>query len=139
MAIGCSYRGAWFNGKKCGKGTITIDKNGYMIRSAFRDDMLNGEGTRAYITSKKELEGVWLNNELITGKMTLADGTTYEGDWVGGRPHGHGVKTIPGGKRYEGMFSRGRPWGMGTKIQGKLSENGYWEGLKFIIGEVSAE
>ena len=110
-----------------------------MIRGAFRDDMLNGEGKRKYTTSKKELEGFWVDNELIQGKMTLADGTTYEGPFVGGRPHGLGVKTIPGGKRYEGMFSRGRPWGMGTKVQGKVREHGYWEGLKFIIDFVSTE
>ena len=72
--------------------------------------MLEGEGSRIY-ASGKTLTGTWSENMLVKGKMVNTDGTTYEGDWVGGRPHGTGIKVISGGKRYEGMFSVGRPWG----------------------------
>ena len=33
--------------------------------------------------------------------MTLADGTTYVGDWVTGFRAGEGVTTAPDGERYE--------------------------------------
>lgn len=81
---------------------------------------LVGEGTRTY-QSGKTLRGIWVENELVSGKLYNIDGTTYEGEWMGGRPHGMGVKTISGGKRYEGMFFLGRPWGKGAKIDGSES------------------
>ena len=71
--------------------------------------------------------------------MSNTDGTTYEGEWVGGRPHGMGIKTISGGKRYEGMFSVGRPWGKGVKVSALKREEGYWEKAKFIVGETPPE
>lgn len=70
----------------------------------------------------------------MTGKITNTDGTTYEGEWIGGRPHGHGVKVLSGGKRYEGMFSVGRPWGIGGKVSGDRRDDGYWDKAKFISG-----
>lgn len=93
---------------------------------------LDGDGTRNY-SSGKSLQGHWLENELIKGKLYNTDGTTYEGEWLGGRPHGIGVKTISAGKRYEGMFYLGRPWGKGVKINvDEHRDEGYWDGGKFI-------
>lgn len=100
---------------------------------------MEGEGTRVY-QSNKSLTGIWNNNELVTGKLYNIDGTTYEGEWLGGRPHGIGVKTISGGKRYEGMFYLGRPWGKGCKINGGDSKQvGFWEGSHFKNGNVSEQ
>lgn len=95
---------------------------------------MEGPGSRSY-TSGKSITGIWSENLLITGKLSNIDGTTYEGDWVGGRPHGNGVKVISGGKRYEGMFSVGRPWGVGSKVSGDRREDGYWDKAKFTSGE----
>lgn len=100
--------------------------------------MLDGKGTRTY-TSGKSLQGTWSENHLTSGKLINIDGTTYEGDWVGGRPHGTGVKIISGGKRYEGMFSVGRPWGKGAKVSGETRTEGYWDRAKFVQGEASEE
>lgn len=76
----------------------------------------------------------------MTGKLYNTDGTTYEGDWLGGRPHGIGIKTITGGKRYEGMFYLGRPWGRGTKIDNDESKiEGYWDSTRFVKGVPTAE
>ena len=71
--------------------------------------------------------------------MVNIDGTTYDGEWVGGRPHGTGIKTISGGKRYEGMFSVGRPWGKGAKVSGDKRVDGYWDRAKFVEGQASDE
>ena len=108
------------------------------MQSTFKDGMLKGEGQRTY-SSGKTVEGIWADNQLVRGKMSLTDGTMYEGEWVGGRPHGMGIKTISGGKRYEGMFSVGRPWGKGAKVSAQKREEGYWEKAKFIVGETPPE
>ena len=100
--------------------------------------MFNGQGTRTY-ASGKSLTGTWNENQLVSGKLNNIDGSTYEGEWVGGRPHGLGVKTISGGKRYEGMFSVGRPWGKGSKVSGEKRADGYWDRAKFVAGEPSQE
>ena len=131
----------WETGVMNGDGNIVIDKKGgkeYTIEGKFKMGMLNGPGRRVY-SSGKTLTGVWEDGDLVSGKMVNVDGTTYEGDWVGGRPHGNGVKTISGGKRYEGQFSVGRPWGKGCKVSGSKREEGYWDKAKFIKGETPPE
>ena len=123
---------------KQGQGELVYQKNGYTIKGMFKDDVLSGEGERTY-SSGKTLKGVWNENLLVTGCLVNIDGTTYDGEWVGGRPHGNGVKTISGGKRYEGMFSVGRPWGKGAKVSNDKRVDGYWDRAKFIEGEASED
>ena len=132
------YTGMWENGVKCGQGEIIYQKTGYKMRGNFKDDMLDGEGTRTF-AGGKTLSGIWSEGHLVTGKMVNVDGTTYDGDWVGGRPHGTGVKVISGGKRYEGMFSVGRPWGKGAKVSGEARTEGYWDRAKFVEGAAAEE
>jgi hypothetical protein len=104
----------------------------YVIKGSYKKGTLDGEGTRTY-KSGKTLKGTWLDNELMKGKLFNIDGTTYDGEWLGGRPHGEGIKTISGGKRYEGMFYLGRPWGKGAKIDAnEKRDDGYWDGGKFV-------
>lgn len=127
----------WETGVMNGDGQIVTEKD-YVIEARFKMGQLHGPGKRKY-KSGKTLTGEWEEGDLVTGTMTNADGTTYEGAWVGGRPHGSGVKTIPGGKRYEGQFSVGRPWGKGCKVSGSKREEGYWEKAKFVKGETPPE
>ena len=63
------------------------------MKGEFKNDILNGIGSRTY-ASGKSLTGTWSENQLVSGKLNNTDGTTYEGEWVGGRPHGLGVKII---------------------------------------------
>ena len=109
-----------------------------MLKGNFVGDKLDGEGSRTY-SSGKTLSGVWSQNMILTGKMTNLDGTIYEGEWIGGRPHGNGFKIISNGKRYEGMFSVGRPWGKGCKIINEKREEGYWDRAKFVSGQPTDE
>ena len=99
---------------------------------------LHGKGKRKY-RGGKTLSGEWEEGELVRGKLENDDGTAYDGDWVGGRPHGNGIKIISNGKRYEGQFSLGRPWGKGCKVSGEKREEGYWDKAKFIKGETPPE
>ena len=105
----------------------------YMMQGHFKDDMLEGEGSRTF-SSGKSLTGTWSKNQLIVGKMDNPDGTMYEGEFLGGRPHGNGAKVIGAGKRYEGMFSVGRPWGRGTKVLDGRRIEGHWDRTTFVEG-----
>ena len=118
---------------KHGKGELLFTKTGFKMLVTFKEDQLEGEGSRNF-SSGKVLTGNWSENLLESGKLINVDGTTFEGDWVGGRPHGKGVKVIGSGKRYEGMFSVGRPWGIGAKISNDDRQDGYWDKSKFILG-----
>ena len=104
-----------------------------MMQGHFKDDMLEGEGSRTF-SSGKSLTGTWSKNQLIVGKMDNPDGTMYEGEFLGGRPHGNGAKVIGAGKRYEGMFSVGRPWGRGTKVLDGRRIEGHWDRTMFVEG-----
>jgi hypothetical protein len=45
------------------------------------------------------------------GKITFADGGTYEGDWANGVITGQGVAVYANGVRYEGGFAEGQHHG----------------------------
>ena len=101
--INCKYTGMWETGVMNGDGQLVLEKGHkeFIMEARFKMGQLHGPGKRKY-KSGKILTGEWEDGDLTSGKMVNVDGTTYEGDWVGGRPHGTGVKTISGGKRYEG-------------------------------------
>mmetsp|Transcript_42287 Transcript_42287/g.30482 ORF Transcript_42287/g.30482 Transcript_42287/m.30482 type:complete len:231 (+) Transcript_42287:55-747(+) len=83
----CTYKGMWVNGLWEGEGTITADVGGHQIKGMFKQGKLNGEGSRSY-KNGKTVTGTWVDNELQSGKCVNTDNTVYEGDWLGGRPHG---------------------------------------------------
>mmetsp|Transcript_9492 Transcript_9492/g.21060 ORF Transcript_9492/g.21060 Transcript_9492/m.21060 type:complete len:114 (+) Transcript_9492:122-463(+) len=43
-----------------------------------------------------------------------SDDTSYEGQWSGGEPHGHGTCVWKSGRSYTGQFHAGQPHGRGT-------------------------
>jgi len=47
-------------------------------------------------------------------ERTLADGSTYTGQWFRSLPHGNGMKCWPDGKRYHGEFHDGKATGIGS-------------------------
>ena len=47
------------------------------------------------------------------GKITFADGGTYEGEWVDGKITGQGVAVYANGVRYEGEFRNAMHHGRG--------------------------
>ena len=48
------------------------------------------------------------------GKMTFADGSSYEGEWAEGKKHGKGTYTYAIGDVYEGEYAEGKKHGKGT-------------------------
>lgn len=76
------------------------------------------------------------NGELVKRKppnpyrpdvVSLPSGSTYEGDWQKGVPHGDGKLTLPNGDEYEGQFTKGKRQGTGkyTWVGGNTYE-GRW-------------
>jgi hypothetical protein len=54
------------------------------------------------------LKGLFKENEMHgSGVYRYADGDTYDGELLHGRPHGHGVYTKASGERFEGEFQHG--------------------------------
>ena len=58
--------------------------------------------------------------------LTLANGTTYEGEWVGEEMDGEGVLTCLNGAKYSGYFREGKFHGRGEYV---------WAGGQTYSGE----
>ena len=67
-----------------------------------------------------------------SGKKQWADGTTYEGAFRFGHPHGKGMITYADGGMYEGEFEKGYPHGRGmcTYPDGSRYEGDWYMGFK---------
>ena len=72
------------------------------------DGLATGRGTAKWSEKGKptlRFDGVFTQGLLEgKGKMTGADGDSYEGDYKGGLRHGHGVYVSGGGERFEGTY-----------------------------------
>jgi len=67
-----------------------------------------------------------------SGKKQWADGTTYEGEFRFGHPHGKGIITYAEGGAFEGEFEKGYPHGHGicTYEDGSRYEGDWYMGYK---------
>ena len=74
-----------------------------------------------------------------TGKLTLPDGSVYEGELVNGKPHGKGKKTFSSGGYYEGDFVDGKWHGKGKVawVEGDIYEGDWLEGKKHGKGKLT--
>lgn len=63
----------------------------------------------------------------IIGLYVWKDGEKYNGEWLDGKFHGKGVKTLPDGTTYEGDWVEGRPNGIGMcKYPDNAKYTGSW-------------
>ena len=59
---------------------------------------------------------------------TYPDGTSYEGEWEGGKRHGYGIWTRPDGTKFVGEWADDKPHGEGTLTAPDGSMySGWWE------------
>lgn len=66
-----------------------------------------------------------------TGTMKSPDGSTYEGDWFDGRPHGQGILSSADGSAYVGEFRSGIRVGLGAMAYASGDRYaGYWKDSK---------
>jgi hypothetical protein len=65
--------------------------------------------------------------QTVKEKITLKDGSTYEGETKDGKPHGRGKQTWVDGETYEGDFANNVPHGKGKSINanGDVYEGGF--------------
>jgi hypothetical protein len=106
------YQGEFDFGVKNGFGEI-IFVNGDKYSGEFVENKICGKGKK--IIREK-------------GKFSWFDGRVYEGDFLNGKMHGHGVYTWPDGNRYIGEYLKGKKegWGVYTWRNGKEYE-GTWK------------
>ena len=70
-------------------------------------------------------------------RITMSDGSVYEGDSTDGVPEGYGTMAFPNGEYYVGMFSKGRMCGKGRYHwpDGDSFEGEYRDGRRSGLGE----
>jgi len=88
FANGDIYEGSFSDGVKAGQGKLTYH-NGDVLTGLFKEDDAHGPCVKTFVNGE-----VWTGDydkgKRKIGKMAYLDGTTYEGQWKEGRPHGRG-------------------------------------------------
>ena len=81
---------------------IINKKSGDSYTGSMKDLKYHGRGTLN--TKKAKQVGLFRDNRFAHGKITFADGSTYEGALENGQKTGKGVYVAKDGTRYEGYF-----------------------------------
>lgn len=75
----------------------------------------------------RHYDGDWVGGQPHgEGTEVLPDGTTYRGGWQAGQRHGQGVLESPDGDRYAGEFAAGKRNGVGTQESAEGTYRGEW-------------
>ena len=123
-----SYEGQWLNCLPHGKG-IEKFKDGSTF-SGFFEEGLKVKGTYFEVKGK-ELDGNFVKNKFVEGKVTWSDGKVFEGFW-NDQLNFQGVRfTWPDGCFYQGDYRDGRKEGKGRYVwtDGEYIGN-FMKGLK---------
>ena len=120
FASGVVFEGDYVEGKKRGAGVMTFPDGG-KYEGAFDDDCMQGEGVFNYPSgdvysgafhgnkksgvgsymfkqSQSQFIGEWEDGEFKRGEWILSDGTSWKGEFQGGKPSGDGVQTFEIGR-----------------------------------------
>ena len=100
---GLVYKGEFKNGKKAGKGVLSLKKREERYEGEFLEDKFYGEGEYSY-----------------------ANGDVYKGTWVRGKREGQGVMVYKDGGSYEGSWINGKRSGLGKMVY--EDRQSYYEG-----------
>lgn len=110
------YEGEFKNGEFHGEGKLEKSEGTY--EGGFANGKFHGKGAFTYPTGRV-VKGTFENGELKAGtnigcvegdchkgkgKEVREDGTTYEGEFSGGKLEGKGKLTLPNGKVHDGYF-----------------------------------
>ncbi len=116
FASGVVYEGDYVEGKKQGAGVMTFPDGG-KYEGAFDKDCMAGEGVFNYPSgdvysgafagnkksgvgsymfkaSQSQFIGEWEDGEFKRGEWVLSNGTSWKGEFEGGKPVGEGVQTF---------------------------------------------
>ena len=122
-AAGRWYEGDWKHGRWTGRGRLS-NGDGDLYEGELRNDHKHGKGTMRFADGRVFV-GEYINGQMIEGKMTYQDGSTYEGSWVDGMRHGRGKCVFTDESIYEGEFREGEFHGHGRM---SWSDGGWYEG-----------
>jgi len=95
----------------------------------------HGKGVMT-LANGNQIEGEWHSGDISQGKITTADGGTYEGEIQNKQMHGQGVLTSAEVGRYEGEFKNGLMDGQGEQSQAGNEYKGEFKDGVFIQGQV---
>ncbi|MGZ5201766.1 MAG: hypothetical protein ACXWC4_18540, partial [Telluria sp.] len=91
--------------KTTGQGVFVWD-NGARYTGPAVKGKREGRGTIVY-PDGRVIEGIFVNNALVNGRMTSPDGSKYDGDFVNDKFDGRGRRTDAKGITFEGRFKNG--------------------------------
>ena len=114
-----TYQGDWKNGLRHGQGTYTWSRTGAIYQGAFDSNQRQGYGTYRDPTTHIEYVGEWKQGVYHGyGQYTWIDSSTnrkndkcvYRGNFVRGKPHGHGIQVNDEGVvMHDGTWDNGKP------------------------------
>lgn len=105
------YEGNWIQGQWTGRGCLSSG-SGDFYEGGVKHDFKHGKGTMRFADGRV-FEGEYVKGQMVKGKMTYQDGSTYTGGWVDGMWHGRGQCVFRGESVYEGEFKEGQFCGRG--------------------------
>ncbi|HFC46357.1 MAG TPA: hypothetical protein ENJ63_00570, partial [Dissulfuribacter thermophilus] len=149
-AQGNRYEGTWHKGRRDGKGVlITSDgrrleveyKNGELI-TPLAYEKGGASTSETPVGSPSHVSKVFSDGSTYLGEIndrgqfhgkgvrTFRDGTSFNGEWVNGRPEGEGLIKYSDGAQYKGSWHGGYKAGMGSyKSRNLLYDGGFDESL----------
>jgi TPR repeat protein len=74
------------------------------------------------------------------GYLRWPDGRGYDGEWLDGRPHGHGTAHEPDGSSYTGTWQHGARHGHGEQVMadGSRYVGGFLDGERWGVGALTS-
>lgn len=129
-ADGSIFIGNWKQNKRDGSGKLHY-KDGRKIVGKWKNDQLIQDQVPSSSTINPPKENVVIENtsndntrfwkdcnnsycHKETGELKYQDGSTWQGDFLNGQPHGNGTLIYVGGNKYKGEFSNHAPNGEGV-------------------------
>ena len=132
LANGFKYVGDWKNGKKHGRGNLTLP-NGSLYTGEFKDDKIEGQGTFTSSDGRKYV-GEWKDSKKNgKGTYTWPNGQEYVGEFKDDKRHGDGTNKFLHGGKYVGQFKDDKENGQGTLYSstGTVLITGRWANGEF--------
>lgn len=142
---GNRYEGYWKGGKPHGEGTLYQPDQPSLVGIWSEGTLQQQEGQREEDVVESLPDGKVVYERLPDcniqhcasgmGTFTYGDGTTYEGEFLNGVPHGQGIVLYQNGDHYAGAWYRHKPNGSGKMeyASGDMLE-GMWQDGQFMRG-----